>query len=546
MNQYFQEINDSMINIDNIINDITINSSEYTILASSKDQIKLNNAMYTLNKELSNQMNMQPSIVGFVINNAQSKSRRYLFQKDISSENKEELLKQIMNLINSNNIQEDWNLVLTGNTCYCVKINKKKSGAIAGVFEIENDIGDIVSNIHGNVKFYLLLNNMIMNNSEKTFSIPFDILNRQSTQIETKYNKGKDLKLEGFLKDKENYQGKKEKELIYYNSLKGTGIGVCIAIEDTIWNYLQFVQIILLVITLSSMFGVAFLYRFLMKQILWPLQELTYTMNEIGQGNIHAKMESDYQMMEFDEMKNTFHRMMGEIQELKIESYEERIHKQKAQLLYYQLQLKPHFYLNCLKTLNALLSEKQYDRMQDLIFDISSHMRYLLQSDKELVMVQSELEFVRNYVNLQKNNYSRKVILEVQMDPTLSEKKIPALTVQTFVENTFKYARMQEGEDLLYIQIKGILLKTEEGKYIDILVKDNGCGYSEKVLEILNGPVEGIKAAGVGIANLLWRCNLIYNGKVEYSFLNEEGAVSELIIPYDEEGIVITNESTNS
>ena len=40
----------------------------------------------------------------------------------------------------------------------------------------------------------------------------------------------------------------------------------------------------------------------------------------------------------------------------------------------------------------------------------------------------------------------------------------------------------------------------------------------------------------VGIYNLKRRCSLLYQGWVEYDFFNDEGAVSELILPFRQSG----------
>ena len=66
--------------------------------------------------------------------------------------------------------------------------------------------------------------------------------------------------------------------------------------------------------------------------------------------------------------------MVSEIEKQKMLSYEETIEKQKAQMQYLQLQLKPHFYLNGLKTLNALTLARDWEKSQELILHISEQM----------------------------------------------------------------------------------------------------------------------------------------------------------------------------
>ena len=76
-------------------------------------------------------------------------------------------------------------------------------------------------------------------------------------------------------------------------------------------------------------------------------------------------------------------------------------------------------------------------------------------------------------------------------------------------------------------------LETEDGAYLDISVRDNGRGYPEEILDSINDDQER-EGAGVGIKNLQRRCQLLYDGEAQYNFYNDNGAVSELSLPWKE------------
>ena len=82
-------------------------------------------------------------------------------------------------------------------------------------------------------------------------------------------------------------------------------------------------------------------------------------------------------------------------------------------------------------------------------------------------------------------------------------------------------------------------LETEDGRFLDICVRDNGAGYSEALLQQINDRPQAENGStdniGVGIRNLQRRCELHFGGRAEYNFYNEGGAVSELILPWSEE-----------
>lgn len=111
---------------------------------------------------------------------------------------------------------------------------------------------------------------------------------------------------------------------------------------------------------------------------------------------------------------------------------------------------------------------------------------------------------------------------------------IPTLGIQTFIENSLKYAKVGENGNTLLIRIYGQILDTENGKFLDIRICDNGNGYPNHVLQEINGETETEKSS-VGILNLKRRCHILYGDKAEYYFYNEDGAVSELILPFRKE-----------
>ena len=90
--------------------------------------------------------------------------------------------------------------------------------------------------------------------------------------------------------------------------------------------------------------------------------------------------DSGGSFLEFTEVRQTLEKMVRELEEQKNLTYEEIIEKQKAQMQYLQLQLKPHFYLNGLKTVNALAMAHEDEKIQELVLNLSEHLRYLLRA----------------------------------------------------------------------------------------------------------------------------------------------------------------------
>ena len=107
---------------------------------------------------------------------------------------------------------------------------------------------------------------------------------------------------------------------------------------------------------------------------------------------------------------------------------------------------------------------------------------------------------------------------------------VPTLTVQTFVENSIKYA---DPQGTLHLRIKTSLLKSDEGEYLDISVSDNGMGYPDDWVEAINENSPSPDAAHVGLTNLRQRFAILYKGREYVSLWNDHGAVAEMILPIE-------------
>lgn len=272
-------------------------------------------------------------------------------------------------------------------------------------------------------------------------------------------------------------------------------------------------------------------YVLISKSYFKPMEALIKTMQKIRDGNIDEKVNSNYKIREFQEVNVTFNQMMTEIKNLKIESWERRLQKNRAELQYLQLQIKPHFFLNCLKNLYGMAELKRYEKMQGMIIQISSYMRYFFNDNMSLVAIGDEINHVKNYISLQKYSLEQDVECEFEIEEQLKDCIIPVLLIQPFVENSFKYGR--KTNQTLRITIRIIELAMEEENMLDIIITDNGNGFKQEVLEQLNEQTPyQYTENNVGIANICQRLFLIYGEKAMLQCNNlEEGAQCEMILP---------------
>ena len=170
--------------------------------------------------------------------------------------------------------------------------------------------------------------------------------------------------------------------------------------------------------------------------------------------------------------------MAGEIHNLKIDVYEKEIERQKNELEYLHYQIKPHFILNVINTINSMAQIRETGLIQKMTQYLSGYVRYTFRKDHSMPTIREELENVKNYLNMQLLRFSDSNECEMDMESRVMELKIPAMTIMTFVENIMKHAF--DMYDCIKITLKGFI---DEDGILHLIIKDSGSGFSEEALE---------------------------------------------------------------
>lgn len=320
-------------------------------------------------------------------------------------------------------------------------------------------------------------------------------------------------------------------KVIYLHQLNSADLAVVVVLPESIWLYINGFHIVFMLLIVLFVIAAVRIEKFVYYELSRPLEDMSNALQSIKTDKWEVDFSASNRISEIEDVRRSVKTLLAEIEQYKIRFYEEELEKAKIHRQYLQLQLTPHFYTNCLKNAYYMLMLKEYDNAEIFIQRLSVHLRYLLQQEKGFVTIREELDFVRNYVDLQKLMTSKPLTCEMQVDEEVMEKEVPILTLQTFIENSVKYARDMTGKQLrILLSVK--YRKTEEGNYLDITVKDNGPGYSEELLNVINEyKPEEKEGIGIGVINLQSRLRIFYGDKASWYFENHDGAVSELVLP---------------
>ncbi len=184
--------------------------------------------------------------------------------------------------------------------------------------------------------------------------------------------------------------------------------------------------------------------------------------------------------------------------ELKQQSEKILVQKSQAELNLLKSQVQPHFLFN---TLNNIYYEayREAPRTAKLIERLSDIMRYFVdESPKDEVSVYTEIQFIENYIALEKIRIRHEIELNFLKDCN-PELRIPPMLLMTFVENIFKH---------------GIDKSSSENKIEISLVQQDGYLLFQTKNRIHEKPGTA-EHRGFGIENLRKRLCFLYGEKFE-------------------------------
>lgn len=319
--------------------------------------------------------------------------------------------------------------------------------------------------------------------------------------------------------------------------VKNSNVFLCCLIpRKGFWHILSLSEKTILLLILLLFCLAPFLWMALYKQLLGPLTVLSSYMNQIADGNYSLLVPEDQKITELQDFSHTLNHTLQSIRRLREESYERKLDLQQAQLQYLHLQIRPHFYINCLNNIYSLAKNREYDEIQEMILSLSDYFRYVFRNSQKLVTLTQELHCVKSYIRLRQNNFSTALSLTMDIDAASAEILILPLSLLTFVENCIQHSRNITG---LAIHVRSHLLTTPRGRCLNLTVSDNNGGFSAEDLEYLNHIGERKSLYDdyhVGISNIYYRMKLTWHQEGMLFFYNQDhGSCVEIIIPAEKE-----------
>lgn len=188
----------------------------------------------------------------------------------------------------------------------------------------------------------------------------------------------------------------------------------------------------------------------------------------------------------------------------------------QAEMDYLRYQINPHFFMNTLNNIHALIDiDTEYAK--SAVIELSKMMRYVLyESGSETISLKKDIQFIENYIELMRIRYDSSIDIRFDYPDSIPNKvAIPPLLLIVFVENAFKHGVSYNHASFIQIRI----------------------GYQDDAVTavISNSRHEKSRpgTTGIGLENVKKRLALIYQDNYTLSIDDSDPAIYtvKLIIP---------------
>lgn len=184
---------------------------------------------------------------------------------------------------------------------------------------------------------------------------------------------------------------------------------------------------------------------------------------------------------------------------------EERLN---SELSFLRSQISPHFIFNVLNSIVYLIRSKS-DSAESVTIKLSELMRYMLyESESDQVPLDKELNYLTNYIELQKVRFDEDVAINLKLEGNRSSQLIEPMLLIPFVENAFKHG-------------VGMILDPT----IDIYSLS---GNDEILFEVKNkiapeSSEDKDSSSGIGLKNVKRRLELLYPDRHSLDIIKKDG-----------------------
>jgi LytS/YehU family sensor histidine kinase len=197
----------------------------------------------------------------------------------------------------------------------------------------------------------------------------------------------------------------------------------------------------------------------------------------------------------------------------------------RAELAALRSKMQPHFLFNALHGISSVM-ETDVAKARQMMVALSHLLRASLHAGSERVPLEQEVQFTRDYLDLQHMRFEDRLGYDLHVDAR-PHVRVPSFILQPLVENAVIHGMADRSEPTRV----NVAVREVAGE-VEIDVSDDGPGFPEGILD-------GTKPLGVGLSALRARLLALPTGRGTMTLRNRPGGGAQVVVrvpAHDEDG----------
>lgn len=322
----------------------------------------------------------------------------------------------------------------------------------------------------------------------------------------------------GHLEDGEIMTGYKEsgrKKLVVSGMHIREMSGTLICVKDITsdinrvrWNRLLFI-IGMAVLTIF----LALVINLIVQHLLGKFYDILKSIRNVQKGDLSVVIP-ECGNDEMGELGTQINKMLERIKQLMNDNLNREMLAKNSEIRALQNQINAHFIYNVLESIKMMAEIDEEYAISDAVTSLGKLLRYSMKWVSGNVLVEQELEYIKNYMALINLRFDYEIYLSLNIPELILKQEIPKMSLQPIVENAICHGIEQMAEDT-NIYIKGLL----EGDDCVIEITDAGKGMTEDEVKRLKQKVAGEidsnggSGNGIGLKNVQDRIHIAFGEK---------------------------------
>ena len=270
------------------------------------------------------------------------------------------------------------------------------------------------------------------------------------------------------------------------------------------------------------LFMIPYITRRISEKNVSAIEEMIGSITQMSHGK---KVEHPVIFEEFNKLLSSFEMVLAEKEALIKNNSELSERKRIMEIKQLEEQFNPHFLFNILETLKyQIMIDK--DKAVEMVLAFAALMRYSIYYGSTVVPLGTDIEYINDYLMLQKLRYNRRLTYSIDIPDELQECLIPKLLLQPIVENSLSHGLV----DVIHITIRAEC----RADILIISVEDNGKGIDSQNLQLLRESLEkdSIYKEHIGLYNSHRVIKLLYGNRYGLEINSCHGTLITVRLPF--------------